>query len=125
MSSIYICLPHLQLIICDPALENRAYVHKSTHSHYSTYLTFCVSYTCSVICIKCSSVYFTSCKYFNDKLVLLLGTKLQIQNFKVQKSGQILHVHKPYFLMPDHICDWILENRPNCHTWPIPFYWPS
>ena len=23
------------------------------------------------------------------------------------------------------ICDWILENRPNCHTWPIPFYRPS
>ena len=23
------------------------------------------------------------------------------------------------------ICDWILENRPNCHTGPIPFYWPS
>ena len=24
-----------------------------------------------------------------------------------------------------HNCDWILENRPNCHTGPIPFYWPS
>ena len=24
-----------------------------------------------------------------------------------------------------YICDWILENRPNCHTRPIPFYWPS
>ena len=23
------------------------------------------------------------------------------------------------------ICDWILENRPKCHTGPIPFYWPS
>ena len=23
------------------------------------------------------------------------------------------------------ICDWILENRPQCHTWPIAFYWPS
>ena len=23
-----------------------------------------------------------------------------------------------------YICDWILENRPNCHTGPIPFYWP-
>ena len=23
------------------------------------------------------------------------------------------------------IYDWILENRPNCHTRPIPFYWPS
>ena len=24
-----------------------------------------------------------------------------------------------------NICDWILENRPKCHTGPIPFYWPS
>ena len=23
------------------------------------------------------------------------------------------------------ICDWILENQPNSHTKPIPFYWPS
>ena len=23
------------------------------------------------------------------------------------------------------ICDWILENQPNCHTRPIPIYWPS
>ena len=24
-----------------------------------------------------------------------------------------------------HVCDWILENQPKCHAWPIPFYWPS
>ena len=23
------------------------------------------------------------------------------------------------------ICDWILENQPNCHTWPIALSWPS
>ena len=23
------------------------------------------------------------------------------------------------------ICDWILENRPCTHIWPITFYWPS
>ena len=23
------------------------------------------------------------------------------------------------------ICDWILENRPCAHIWPIAFYWPS
>ena len=23
------------------------------------------------------------------------------------------------------ICDWILENRPCTHIWPIAFYWPS
>ena len=25
----------------------------------------------------------------------------------------------------DNNCDWILENPPNCHTMPIPLYWPS
>ena len=24
-----------------------------------------------------------------------------------------------------NICDWILENRPCTHIWPIAFYWPS
>ena len=23
------------------------------------------------------------------------------------------------------VCDWILENRPNCHTGQIPLYFPS
>ena len=23
------------------------------------------------------------------------------------------------------ICDWILENQPKCHTWPIALSWPS
>ena len=25
----------------------------------------------------------------------------------------------------EFICNWILENQPNCHTRRIPFYWPS
>ena len=81
--SIYIRSPHLQLMICDPALENRAYVH-TIHPFILFNLShlLCKLY---MLCdyIKCSSVYFTSCKYFNDKLIPLLGTKLQ--NFKVQK----------------------------------------
>ena len=28
-------------------------------------------------------------------------------------------------LLNSSICDWILENQPNCHTRSIPFYWPS
>ena len=33
--------------------------------------------------------------------LLLLSTELF--NFEIQKYGQILCVHKPYFLMPGHI----------------------
>ena len=34
--------------------------------------------------------------------LLLLTTELF--KFEIQKYGQILCVHKPYFLMPGHIC---------------------
>ena len=34
--------------------------------------------------------------------LLLLGTELF--KLEIQKYGQILCVHKPYFLMPGHIC---------------------
>ena len=34
--------------------------------------------------------------------LLLLCTELF--KFEIQKYGQILCVHKPYFLMPGHIC---------------------
>ena len=43
--------------------------------------------------------------YINDVnfiRLLLLGTELF--KFEIQKYGQILCVHKPYFLMPGHIC---------------------
>ena len=42
--------------------------------------------------------------YINDVnfiRLLLLGTELF--KFEIQKYGQILCVHKPYFLMPGHI----------------------
>ena len=29
------------------------------------------------------------------------------------------------FTQFEYICDWILENWPNCHTWPIAFYCSS
>ena len=67
---------------------------KYTPLHYSTYLPFCVSYTCSVNCIKFSSSYWTICKSFIDKLCS--GTKLW--NFKVQKSGHTLCAHKPMYI---------------------------
>ena len=37
----------------------------------------------------------------------------------------ILEIPMIQVMEPRHMCDWILENRPNCHTGPIPFYWPS
>ena len=30
-----------------------------------------------------------------------------------------------YIYIYIYICDWILENQPNCHTRLIPFYWPN
>ena len=36
--------------------------------------------------------------------LLLLSTELF--KFEIQKYGQILCVHKPYFLMPGHIFKW-------------------
>ena len=68
-------------------------------SCYSTYRTFCISYQSSVNCIKLLIVYCSSCKSFIGQL--RLDTKLW--NFKVKECGQILCVHKPYFLMPRHI----------------------
>ena len=38
--------------------------------------------------------------------LLLLSTELF--KFEIQKYGQILCVHKPYFLMPGHICNIII-----------------
>ena len=37
--------------------------------------------------------------------LLLLSTELF--KFEIQKYGQILCVHKPYFLMPGHIYSWM------------------
>ena len=72
---------------------------KRTPSHYSTYLTFIIRYTSSVNCIRFPIVCCTNNKGFTYRLYL----STELQNFKVQKSGLILCVHKPYFLMPGHI----------------------
>ena len=38
----------------------------------------------------------------------------------------LFRCYRPLFLYYSLIVTaWILENRPNCHTRPIPFYWPS
>ena len=87
---------------CDWAWENRAYVHKIHPSHNSTYIIVCIFNTISVNCIKFPITCCTSYKSFIIKLFLLS----KLLNFEVQKSGQILCVHKPYFLMLAHNWYW-------------------
>ena len=40
-------------------------------------------------------------------------------------ASHLIHPLDQSLKIINNICDWILENRPNCHTGPIPFYWPS
>ena len=48
--------------------------------------------------------------YINDKnFISLLLLNTELFKLEIQKYGQILCVHKPYFLMLGHICGWILE----------------
>ena len=72
---------------------------KYTPLHYSTSLTFCVRYTSSVNFIIFSITCYSTCKSFIDKLFL----RTKLWNFEIQKGGQILCAHKPYFLMLGHI----------------------
>ena len=48
---------------------------------------------------------------------------------KIRREVETFDPHSSYGMctvIHIHInCDWILENQPNCHTRPIPFYWPS
>ena len=63
------------------------------------------------------------CLIFNVQLrnkTLLLSIFLQIM------VSELIIIRNIFaFYIPIYICDWILETRPNCHTRPIPFYWPS
>ena len=69
---------------------------KYTSSHY---LILCVSQAIAVNFIELTIVCRTTKNSSINKLCLC--TKLQ--NFQVQKSSQILCVHKPYFLILGHI----------------------
>ena len=54
--------------------------------------------------------------------------KLQEIMNRIMQGNYEHNYHNPmteYLLAVDSICDWILENCPDCHTGPIPFYWPS
>ena len=43
------------------------------------------------------------CCINGGNVIRLLFLSAKLLKFEIQKSGQILCVHKPYFLMPGHI----------------------
>ena len=45
------------------------------------------------------------CCINGGNVIRLLFLSAKLFKFEIQKSGQILCVHKPYFLMPGHICN--------------------
>ena len=56
------------------------------------------------------------------------------QNFEDENFTDNKAVYKVRDKVPEHYvpqklnnnyCDWILENRPKCHTWLIALSWPS
>ena len=55
----------------------------------------------------------------NGLIILLMHTATYIKS----------NIHTYSYTFEDNdlhnMCDWILENRPKCHTWPIPFISPA
>ena len=59
--------------------------------------------------------------------------KHQVIKFQIRKSGQILGAHKPYFLMPGHICNytaWLTFYKTFIHIlwfvaldWHVHMFW--
>ena len=47
------------------------------------------------------------------------------KNLDIVKDGYKFLFSVSIYAYRNEICDWILENQPNCHTWLIPFYWPG
>ena len=43
------------------------------------------------------------CCINGGKVIKLLHVLIKLFKFEIQKCGQILRAHKPYFLMPGHI----------------------
>ena len=72
---------------------------KCTCSYYGTYLLFCTCYPKSVIFIEFLMDFDT----YDDILVEIWITNKKLLQFKLSKSGQILHIHKTGFPRPGHI----------------------
>ena len=72
---------------------------KYTSSYYGPYLLYCLRYGNSVNCIR----FLITCCINGENLIRLLYLSAKLFKLDIQKCGQILCAHKPYFLMPGHI----------------------
>ena len=50
------------------------------------------------------------CCINGGNVIRLLCLSVKLLKFEIQKCGQILCAHKPYFLMPGHICTCIIVH---------------
>ena len=66
--------------------------------YYGTYLLYCLTYLSSVNCIR----FPMKCCINGGNVIRLLFLSTKLLKFEIQKCGQILCAHKPYFLMPGH-----------------------
>ena len=76
------------------------------------YIYICVYVLCVHVCIVCMCVFLYQCCIF---ISLIFSPDLDAGIQFVVKVTTCSFI----------ICDWLLENRPNCHTWPIPFIGPA
>ena len=67
--------------------------------YYGTYLLYCLRYCSSVNCIR----FPMKCCISGRIVIILTFSSAKLLKFEIQKCGQILCAHKPYFLMPGHI----------------------
>ena len=51
------------------------------------------------------------CRINGGNFIRLLFLLTELFKFEIQKCGQILCVHKPYFLMPGHIYNMYSDTR--------------
>ena len=73
------------------------------------------------VCTMATSALYVYCKLYTA--TCFVPWKLVLHTYIVGCAllHSLCHCHC-YIL---YICDWILENRPCTHIWPIAFYWPS
>ena len=70
--------------------------------YYGTYLLYCLRYYSSVNCIRFPMKFCIN----GGNVIRILSLSAKLLKFEIQKCGQILCAHKPYFLMPSHIYDY-------------------
>ena len=87
---------------------------KYTSPYYETYLLYCSRYLSSVNCIRLPM----KCRINSGNFIRLLLLSAKLLKFEIQKCGQILCAHKPYFLMPGHKSLWFCEFLINHKSFP-------